>query len=329
MKRNVFKLSIVAATIITSMTFTGCVSYQTTQGNDAQYYQTYNNPKWGPTYYPGARYYYLPDIESYYDLSTGDFILLNMGRWIYVKSIAPYYTSYDLFNGYIVVLNVNVYQPWMHHQYYIRNYPRYYYIDYYDYCNIPYVRGFNENKKAAIYWNQQEQYRARPWDDRNMRQNRRFTYSAEDRKVQQETTRRVNQERAASSSGTRNSINSSSTDRNNRVNDNAQRNSTNQRENSGQTNRNTQPNRTETSRTTNSRDNIQSSTPNRAETQTRERGTNTNYYGNPIGSPVKVEPQMRRTDSETSRGQRESNSRNDAKRDTNTQRQNTRTQDGR
>ena len=305
MKINVLKLSIIAATIVASLALAGCVNYQATQGNDTQYYQTYNNPQWGPTYYPGARYYYLPDIESYYDLSTGDFILLNMGRWIYVKSIAPYYTSYNLFNGYVVVLNVNVYQPWMHHQYYIRNYPRYYYIDYYDYCNIPYVRGFNENKKAAIYWNQQEQYRARPWDDRNMRENRRFTYSAEDRKMQQETTRRVNQERATSSSGTRSSVNTSSTDRNNRANDNTQRNSTN------------------------SRDNIQSTTPNRTETQIRERGTNTNYYGNPIGSPVKVEPQMRRSDSETSRGQRESNSRNDAKRETNTQRQNTRTQDER
>ena len=57
MKINVLKLSIIAATIVASLALAGCVNYQATQGNDTQYYQTYNNPQWGPTYYPGARYY--------------------------------------------------------------------------------------------------------------------------------------------------------------------------------------------------------------------------------------------------------------------------------
>ena len=34
----------------------------------------YTNPSWAPPYSDGVRYYYLPEIETYYDLSNNDFI---------------------------------------------------------------------------------------------------------------------------------------------------------------------------------------------------------------------------------------------------------------
>ncbi len=149
MKKLLLKSAVAAMVVFSAFFFSGCGTYYGApqSSNVTVYDYAYNNPIWAPTYYSGARYYYFPDIECYYDLATRDFVVLNMGQWIFVPSIAPFYSTYDLFNSYIIVVNTRVYQPWMHHHYYVRSYPRYYYIDYYDYSNIPYVRGFNENQK--------------------------------------------------------------------------------------------------------------------------------------------------------------------------------------
>lgn len=61
-------------------------------------------PQWGPVGYADARYYYLPDVEAYYDVQSSMFIYYGNGRWIH-KSQLPYrYRAYDLYNGYKVVL---------------------------------------------------------------------------------------------------------------------------------------------------------------------------------------------------------------------------------
>ncbi len=285
MKKYLLKSVVAVAALLSAVLFTGCGTGYYSSANDNQYYDySYNNPAWAPVYYPGVRYYYFPDIESYYDLSTREFIVLNMGQWMFVPSIVPFYSAYDLYNSYIVVVNTRVYQPWMHHQYYNSHYPRYYYIDYYDYSNIPYVRGFNENQKGAIYWDQNERHKARPWDDRNIRSNRNFTYTTADRRVQQETTRRVNQERTGVTTDRTRTTTTRSTGTNV----------------GRQTTTTPDVNRTSTTTTrTTTRTNTESSTPtNRTQTQTTRR-SDTNYYGNPIGNPVRVEPQMRRSEPTT------------------------------
>lgn len=283
---------IAITTLLVATFFSGCITYSETTGKQTSYDDySYNNPVWAPTYYTGTRYYYFPDIECYYDLATRDFVILNRGHWMFVPSIIPYYSTFDLYTSYVVIINKSVYQPWMHHQYYNSHYPRYYYIDYYDYSNIPYVRGFNENSKGAIYWSQSDRNKARQWDDRNLRNNRKFTYSSEDRRVQQETTQRVNKERAAASTAT-----SRDRDTPSRVTENTTTDRQNPRTN---TNTNT---RTET--TTDRRTDASQSTRNDASstsgTQSTSRSSNTNYYGTPIGTPVRVEPQMRRTETSTS-----------------------------
>ena len=282
MKKHLLKSVIAVTALFSVFVFTGCgTSYYNSGTNNQQYDYAYNNPAWAPTYYPGARYYYFPDIETYYDLSTREFIVLNMGQWMFVPSIMPFYSTYDLHNSYVVVVNTSIYQPWMHHHYYVRHYPRYYYIDYYDYSNIPYVRGFNENQKGAIYWNQNERHRARVWDDRNIRSNRNFSYSTADRKVQQETTRHITQERSGQTADRRTSTTTRATDTGRQTSD---------------VNRTT----TTTPTRTTTRTNTQSSTPtNRTETQSTRRTTDTNYYGDPIGNPVRVEPQMRSSEPTT------------------------------
>lgn len=288
MKKLLLKSAVAAMVVFSAFFFSGCGTYYGApqSSNVTVYDYAYNNPIWAPTYYSGARYYYFPDIECYYDLATRDFVVLNMGQWIFVPSIAPFYSTYDLFNSYIIVVNTRVYQPWMHHHYYVRSYPRYYYIDYYDYSNIPYVRGFNENQKGAIYYNDNERQKARPWDDRNIRSNRNFTYSSADRRVQQETTRKVNQERATNVDRTRTTTAPTGTRQTSTTATTPTRTSTTTRDASVTT-----PTRS-------------SSTPtNRTQTQqtTTTRRSNTNYYGNEIGNPVRVEPQMRRSESTTTR----------------------------
>jgi hypothetical protein len=64
-----------------------------------------SQPLWGPTGYDHVDYYYLPDIESYYSVPKQQFVYLNNGNWIFSNSLPARYSSYDLYNGYKVVVN--------------------------------------------------------------------------------------------------------------------------------------------------------------------------------------------------------------------------------
>jgi hypothetical protein len=60
------------------------------------------------------------------------------------------YSNYDLYSGFSVSLNTGIYQPWLHHQNYVRNYPRYYYRNKYQGTQYTGVRGFNENSRQPV-----------------------------------------------------------------------------------------------------------------------------------------------------------------------------------
>lgn len=62
-------------------------------------------PSWGPSGYSDVDYYYLPDVEAYYDIRATQFIYLYDGRWIRSRYLPRQYRNYDLNNGYKVVLN--------------------------------------------------------------------------------------------------------------------------------------------------------------------------------------------------------------------------------
>jgi hypothetical protein len=113
----------------------------------------------------------MPDIETYYDLTDQDFVYLNNGQWLFSPTLPSMYSGYDLFNGFVISLNINVFQPWMHHQYYVSNYPRYYYHNVYKDIDYKTIRGFNENERKPIYWKQEERDRINDLrrNDRNER----------------------------------------------------------------------------------------------------------------------------------------------------------------
>lgn len=62
-------------------------------------------PLWGPAGYAAVDYYYLPDVQAYYDIRASQFIYFGSGRWIRSRNLPRQYRNYDLYNGYKVVLN--------------------------------------------------------------------------------------------------------------------------------------------------------------------------------------------------------------------------------
>ena len=61
-------------------------------------------PPWGPAGYTEVRYYYLPDVEAYYDVQSSMFIYFGGGTWIHRSYLPSRYRSYDLYSGYKVVM---------------------------------------------------------------------------------------------------------------------------------------------------------------------------------------------------------------------------------
>lgn len=61
-------------------------------------------PAWGPAGYNSVRYYYLPDIEAYYDVRNKMFIYFSGNTWIHRSYLPARYKNYDLYRGYKVVL---------------------------------------------------------------------------------------------------------------------------------------------------------------------------------------------------------------------------------
>ncbi|MDP4238094.1 MAG: hypothetical protein Q8904_01315 [Bacteroidota bacterium] len=62
-------------------------------------------PAWGPSGYDDVRYYYLPDIECYYDVQNSMFIYYSGNRWIHNRFLPGRYRNYDLYGGYKVPMN--------------------------------------------------------------------------------------------------------------------------------------------------------------------------------------------------------------------------------
>ena len=62
-------------------------------------------PAWGPTGYNYVQYYYLPDINCYYSVQSGQFVYLSKGKWKFAKNLPSQYSNYNLYNMYKVVVN--------------------------------------------------------------------------------------------------------------------------------------------------------------------------------------------------------------------------------
>jgi hypothetical protein len=84
-------------------------------------------PSWGPRGYSGVRYYYLPDVEAYYDIQASRFIYNERGVWVHRATLPRQYRNYDLNRGYkVVIRDYRGDAPYIHHnefrQKYVRGY---------------------------------------------------------------------------------------------------------------------------------------------------------------------------------------------------------------
>jgi len=80
-------------------------------------------PDWGPVGYERADYYYIPDIDAYYDVPARQYVYYNNNSWIHSGSLPPAYSNYNIYNGYKVVVNRP--NPWTNHNFYKTKYVGY------------------------------------------------------------------------------------------------------------------------------------------------------------------------------------------------------------
>ena len=80
-------------------------------------------PDWGPVGYDYVNYYYLPDLDVYYNVPRHQFVYPEGNRWVYANNLPSRYGNYDLYGGYKVVINDN--NPFTHADDYRARYGRY------------------------------------------------------------------------------------------------------------------------------------------------------------------------------------------------------------
>jgi hypothetical protein len=82
-----------------------------------------NQPDWGPTGYDHVDYYYMPDVDAYYDVPTHQYVYYENNAWVHRTYLPARYRNYDVYNGYKVVVNRP--NPWLKNTYYRNTYAKY------------------------------------------------------------------------------------------------------------------------------------------------------------------------------------------------------------
>jgi hypothetical protein len=92
------KLRVLLSAIVLFIAFGAQAQVETTKTTTV----TTTLPDWGVAGADNARYYYIPDIETYYDVKGANFVYMKDGKWVKAKEVPV--ADYDLYDGYKVVL---------------------------------------------------------------------------------------------------------------------------------------------------------------------------------------------------------------------------------
>lgn len=106
--------------ILTAAIFLGCLAIKPASAQISLSINIGSQPEWGPTGYDRADYYYMPDIDSYYDVNAHQYVYFNNNVWIHSAALPPRYANYDVYHGYKVVVNERT--PWVHNTVYRTKY---------------------------------------------------------------------------------------------------------------------------------------------------------------------------------------------------------------
>jgi hypothetical protein len=82
-----------------------------------------SQPVWGPSGYDYAEYYYLPDIDVFYNIPKRQYIYMERNRWVFSTNLPMRYRNFDLYSGYKVVVNDR--KPYQNAQMYRTKYAPY------------------------------------------------------------------------------------------------------------------------------------------------------------------------------------------------------------
>ncbi|UOE50110.1 hypothetical protein MTO98_03370 [Mucilaginibacter sp. SMC90] len=82
-----------------------------------------SQPAWGPVGYDHVDYYYLPDIDSYYDINAHQYVYFDNNTWVHGAALPPRFGNYDVYKSYKVVVNDR--NPWVRNDVYKRKYASY------------------------------------------------------------------------------------------------------------------------------------------------------------------------------------------------------------
>ena len=82
-----------------------------------------SQPDWGPVGYDHVDYYYMPDVDAYYDVPAHQYVYYENNTWVRRASLPARYRNYDVYNGYKVVVNRPT--PWVKNTYYRTTYAKY------------------------------------------------------------------------------------------------------------------------------------------------------------------------------------------------------------
>lgn len=82
-----------------------------------------SQPDWGPVGYDHADYYYMPDINVYYEVPTHRYVYFENNVWVHRTYLPARYSYYDRYHGYKVVVNER--NPWERNDIYRTRYANY------------------------------------------------------------------------------------------------------------------------------------------------------------------------------------------------------------
>jgi len=106
--------------IFTAVVLFSCLAFKVASAQISIGLNIGSQPDWGPVGYDHADYYYMPDIDAYYDVPAHQYIYLENNVWIHAGYLPARYDNYDLYGGYKVVLNER--NPWLNDRIYRTRY---------------------------------------------------------------------------------------------------------------------------------------------------------------------------------------------------------------
>ncbi|MBC7524655.1 MAG: hypothetical protein H7239_09480 [Flavobacterium sp.] len=82
-------------------------------------------PVWAPAKPADVQYYYLPDVDTYYDVPSSKFIYQRNGKWFRSAALPAQYRNYNLKGGNVVYLtDYKGNEPYKFHKDHMMKYPK-------------------------------------------------------------------------------------------------------------------------------------------------------------------------------------------------------------